>query len=76
MLVVAHSGDGATCCLFCDLFMSKENGIFIGFSVPSPFCINMKESSETLNRKKQVLPTILEHFKTSTEMANSMMECS
>lgn len=46
-----------------------------GFSVPSHFCINAKDSSETLNRKRQVLPTVLKHFKTSTEMANSIREC-
>lgn len=75
-LVVANSGDDATCSPFHELFMSKENGICIAFSVPSHFCIDMQETSETLNRKRQVLPASVEHFKTSTEMASSIMECS
>lgn len=74
ILVVAHSGDGASC--FMTLLCPKENEIFTGFSVPSHFCLNMKESSESLNRKRQVLSTALKHFKTSTEMADSMMEHS
>lgn len=76
ILVVARCGDVAPCSMFHSVLMSQENGIFTSFSLPSHFCVNMKESSETLNKKRQVLPTVLKHLKTSTDLADSTMECS
>lgn len=42
ILVVARCGDGATSSMFHSLLVSQENGIFISFSLPSHFCVDMK----------------------------------